>query len=127
MSYKISLRTLLSMLEDVGGACIYCRKKLTASNATLEHIIPRSWNGKKQGSNVSLACQRCNGTKANLEAMTRAEMPEGERPDLSELCARFVTMAMSLGSAPQRKESAYIKMGEEVLLRANVVCGTTRR
>ena len=34
------------LLYPQGGLCFYCRRKLDLSNATIEHVIPKSMGGK---------------------------------------------------------------------------------
>jgi len=52
------------------GKCIHCNRKMTLdltgaplSNATLEHIVPRTHGGTNQLSNLAVACSGCNGQK----------------------------------------------------------------
>lgn len=47
------------------GQCAYCSKKLHLSNATLDHVIPRSRGGKDTWENLVLACKKCNMKKAD--------------------------------------------------------------
>ncbi len=63
------------------GLCCYCNARLwlirdayaqklfgsrTSFLATIDHFIPRSKGGTKQGRNAVLACNRCNFLKADL-------------------------------------------------------------
>jgi len=43
--------------------CQYCGKKVSADNATLDHVIPRASSGKTTWDNVVLACAKCNLNK----------------------------------------------------------------
>jgi len=49
------------------GKCSYCTKKLTYQEATLDHIVPKSKNGKTEYSNLTLACNNCNTQKSNKD------------------------------------------------------------
>lgn len=45
--------------------CQYCGISLTASSATLDHVVPRSKGGKKSWENMVCACVSCNVKKGN--------------------------------------------------------------
>lgn len=45
------------------GKCQYCGIKLTKSEATLEHVVPRSKGGKTMWINVVTSCFPCNQRK----------------------------------------------------------------
>lgn len=52
------------------GKCIHCKKKLTLdvdgsplSQATVEHIVPRTKGGTNAPDNLAIACARCNQGK----------------------------------------------------------------
>lgn len=62
-------------LESVVGKCIHCNAKLSmlpsgerGPSATLEHIVPRTHGGTNALVNLAIACRRCNGAKAKLDA-----------------------------------------------------------
>lgn len=44
--------------------CQYCGKKVTLENATLDHFIPQSKNGKNTKENLRTCCLICNGIKS---------------------------------------------------------------
>lgn len=48
------------------GKCQYCETFLNYSQATIDHINPRSKNGKLSWDNCVISCIRCNHKKANL-------------------------------------------------------------
>ncbi len=45
--------------------CLYCEKRITKSQATLDHVWPVSKGGKTQFNNIVTACGPCNTRKAN--------------------------------------------------------------
>ena len=46
---------------------VYCGKKVTQENATLEHFIPQSAGGGHHPWNLFLACQSCNGERSSRD------------------------------------------------------------
>lgn len=47
------------------STCQYCGKKLTASQITIDHVLPRAQRGITSFSNCVVSCQICNGKKAD--------------------------------------------------------------
>jgi hypothetical protein len=47
------------------GICQYCLKKLSLSEATVDHVIPRSQNGSNAWTNIVLSCIACNQKKGS--------------------------------------------------------------
>ena len=45
--------------------CQYCGMHVTRSEATVDHIFPRSRGGRSTWGNLCTACKRCNNRKAN--------------------------------------------------------------
>ena len=45
--------------------CQYCGKKFPSSELTYDHLIPKSKGGKTEWTNIVMACEKCNGKKAN--------------------------------------------------------------
>jgi len=45
--------------------CQYCGKRFTASELTLDHIVPRSKGGRDSWDNLVACCQFCNRKKAD--------------------------------------------------------------
>ena len=54
--------------------CQYCGVRKTASELTLDHILPRSRGGDNSPRNVVTACVACNGRKGN-RTPSEARMP----------------------------------------------------
>ncbi|MGH9044244.1 MAG: HNH endonuclease [Acidimicrobiales bacterium] len=53
-----------TLLERDGWRCRYCGEVLTTSNATLDHVIPRSLDGPNTVENLVAACLACNSIKS---------------------------------------------------------------
>jgi 5-methylcytosine-specific restriction endonuclease McrA len=47
------------------NCCQYCGKKLTASQITIDHILPRAQGGITSFTNCVVCCQLCNSKKAD--------------------------------------------------------------
>ncbi len=62
--------------------CLYCGKTLTDAGGTIDHVVPRSKNGKNVWSNVVAACIKCNRKKddnsldeANMKLLRQPFIP----------------------------------------------------
>jgi 5-methylcytosine-specific restriction endonuclease McrA len=53
------------VLERDNYVCQYCRKTLTTSSATIDHVLPRSRGGKSTFENTVAACGPCNSFKSD--------------------------------------------------------------
>ena len=47
------------------GCCQYCKKEIRLSEATVDHVLPKSKGGQNNWENVALACAKCNQKKGN--------------------------------------------------------------
>lgn len=58
-------RTLIKLVQYVNqaGECTGCKREFRLDELTLDHINPRSANGKLELTNVQLMCQPCNNEK----------------------------------------------------------------
>lgn len=63
--------------------CQYCRCELSARDATLDHVIPRSQGGKTSWENIVCACGSCNRRKggrtpkeARMNLLTKPVRPD---------------------------------------------------
>ncbi len=45
--------------------CQYCSKKLSASQITIDHVLPKAQRGGTSFTNCVVSCQICNGKKAD--------------------------------------------------------------
>jgi hypothetical protein len=61
--------------ERAGGRCEYCRIPTRGQIARfpVDHVVPRSKQGKTELANLALACPRCNGHKWAHETGTDPE------------------------------------------------------
>lgn len=47
------------------SSCQFCSKKLTASQITIDHVLPRAQGGVTSFTNCVVSCQACNNKKAD--------------------------------------------------------------
>lgn len=59
--------------HTISFVCPYCLKQFPLSEATKDHILPRSRGGKTESSNIVLSCPRCNREKGALDDKEYAE------------------------------------------------------
>ncbi|HIJ82022.1 MAG TPA: HNH endonuclease [Desulfuromonadales bacterium] len=63
------------------GLCHYCGNKFTASELTMDHLVPVSRGGKASRNNVVPACKDCNTRKKYLLPIEWEEhIRQHERP-----------------------------------------------
>ena len=54
------------LLQQHGAVCAYCARRVAADDITLDHVTPRrGQTAYDRRDNLVLACQRCNGVKAD--------------------------------------------------------------
>ena len=70
--------SLMGVYERDGGICQLCHRKVKLGlpmkggrDATIDHIVPISWDGNHEWSNVQLAHRSCNSKKGNARAGQR--------------------------------------------------------
>lgn len=61
---KVSFNRMNILARDE-HKCQYCSRKLTLSDLTFDHVVPRSRGGKTNFDNIVSACVPCNAKKAN--------------------------------------------------------------
>lgn len=66
MGYTKKKKRHRRLLAETGGCCIYCGKPLTATMATIDHIIPLSRGGYTEDENLTASCEPCNKLKEAL-------------------------------------------------------------
>jgi len=45
--------------------CVFCGKRMTADNSTMDHVVPKSKGGQDTPANLVMACLTCNQMKAD--------------------------------------------------------------
>ena len=70
--------------------CQYCHIKLTASQITIDHVVPRAQGGITSFSNCVVACQDCNNKKAD-RTPEQAGMKLLRRPTHPSFSAIYLT------------------------------------
>lgn len=61
------------------STCQYCDKKLTASQVTIDHVLPRAQGGVTSFTNCVVCCQICNNKKAD-KTPEQANMKLAKKP-----------------------------------------------
>jgi hypothetical protein len=56
-----------ALLKRFNYECLYCSEELTEVSMTVEHLIPRSWGGESNKSNLAAACEPCNCARGDQE------------------------------------------------------------
>jgi 5-methylcytosine-specific restriction endonuclease McrA len=69
--FKNIVLTRKNIMKRDGNRCQYCN---AGSDLTIDHVIPKSRNGKDTWENLVTACNRCNHKKGN-RTPREAEMP----------------------------------------------------
>jgi hypothetical protein len=59
---SFTVEDVLSLLADQGNRCLGCECDITDSY-TIDHIIPRTFSGSNNKSNIQLLCKSCNSSK----------------------------------------------------------------
>ena len=67
---RITAKQRQAVIERAQGYCEYCRSQVrfAMQSFSVEHIRPRSQDGKTTLDNLALACQGCNGHKYSKTA-----------------------------------------------------------
>lgn len=77
------------LLRRRGNLCHYCRRPTRKgrwynNTATLDHVVPRSVGGSSDGSNLVLACWRCNQWRGSTPYQVfKAMVATMDPPDIS--------------------------------------------
>ncbi len=65
LDYKNAKPSKKALWHRDSGECQYCSKNVTISNATIDHVIPKSRGGGHTWENLVIACSKCNGKKGS--------------------------------------------------------------
>jgi len=60
------------------GKCQYCNKHFPPKDLTLDHVVPRSFGGKKSWENLVMACPKCNhgrGDDISIQPIKKPRKP----------------------------------------------------
>jgi 5-methylcytosine-specific restriction endonuclease McrA len=63
-----------------GGLCHYCGKRFSASELTMDHVVPVARGGRSVKGNVVPACVACNRSKSFLTPAERILDELGDLP-----------------------------------------------
>ena len=80
-NYGIAKCTRKNILIRDNNECQYCGKKMTNSEATLDHIVPKSKGGKNDFLNLVTCCKKCNHKKGN-KFLSQTSMKLRRRPKI---------------------------------------------
>lgn len=67
MSIKNGTKKRDQLYRRQNGLCCYCRKRVTKSKATIEHVVPRCAGGSNRMENLAMACHKCNHKKSKVD------------------------------------------------------------
>ncbi|MCL2660983.1 MAG: HNH endonuclease [Acidobacteriaceae bacterium] len=86
------------------NTCQYCNTSLTASELTLDHVVPRSRGGQSTWENLVACCHSCNRKKGNqlLHEMNDMRLMREPRP-FSLHTSRHIMRMIGSGDAAWRK------------------------
>lgn len=77
-----------------GGCCQYCGVKLTRSQITFDHVLPRSRGGITNWDNIVISCMPCNSRKGN-RTPEEAEMRLRKKPSSPKTRAEIQRIMMN--------------------------------
>lgn len=75
----------LRVLERDGWTCQYCGLWMSTTEATIDHILPRSFGGATFDTNLRACCERCNKDKADTSEHYLKALLAFERTPLSRI------------------------------------------
>lgn len=85
-------------------SCQYCGVKLTLTEGTYDHVVPRAQGGRTEWTNIVTACEECNTRKA-CRTPEQADMKLRSKPVRPEWVP---TMTISIGSNPPEAWRDYL-------------------
>jgi hypothetical protein len=69
---RVTKKQVRQLLELYGAACTYCFRDLANQEYHVDHIVPISFGGSSQISNLAISCPPCNLKKGKLLFSTLA-------------------------------------------------------
>lgn len=67
MNSQEARRRRFEAAANQGWECFWCGESISKCTATTDHIFPRARGGSNRFHNIVASCQRCNGTKGDLD------------------------------------------------------------
>ena len=108
-SKPISGNMRYDTLSKSGGVCVACGKSATVVPMDIDHIVPRSWGGKTEPTNLQALCYQCNREKRDRDEMDfiKTQKSLQFRKHKCSLCSRTDTITSNhLVCAMEAKGSA---------------------
>jgi 5-methylcytosine-specific restriction endonuclease McrA len=65
MNSKQKKQAKTKLIDRFGSVCFWCSKPLSATQRTIDHLIPLSQGGSNNFENLRLACPCCNKERGN--------------------------------------------------------------
>jgi 5-methylcytosine-specific restriction endonuclease McrA len=110
------LETKRWLIEKHGSVCAYCGRGVSESTVTLDHVTPRrGQSAYDRRDNLVLACQPCNGAKADMPILSfllrkreRATLLVRYGSHLSPMLVELVRdLAGEMGDVPMRVKERF--------------------
>lgn len=92
--------------------CQYCAKKGTASDLTLDHIMPRSRGGQSNPENLCASCHECNQRKGD-RTPDEARMPLLSNPSAMWHDLDLTALHHAAASRPEWRKYLYLDDASE--------------
>jgi 5-methylcytosine-specific restriction endonuclease McrA len=91
------------------GHCMYCGKKVSLSQFTFDHVIPRCQGGKSCWTNVVICCYRCNAQKGrkSLDKFKRPLLRQPYAPKLDKAAPSHLVSRLA-GEIPHKTWEDYL-------------------
>jgi len=98
------------------GHCQYCGKKVSLSNFSFDHVIPRCRGGRTIWTNIVVCCIRCNGQKGRRSAdkFKRPLIREPYAPKLDKAAPAHLVSRLA-GEIPHETWEDYIYWNVKIL------------
>ena len=76
---RINNKFKKSILKDkLIDICCYCNKAFLVENLTIEHVVPLSWGGTNDITNIDLACAPCNQQRGRESWLMKRELVKNQ-------------------------------------------------
>ncbi len=88
------------------GICMYCSKKVSLSNFTFDHVVPKSFGGKTNWKNIVVCCAKCNRKKRN-RTPKQANMKLIKYPTIPKLNKKVASLVIKKIGREEFDEDAW--------------------